>query len=59
MAEKSFKVTILWGQVREPDQEPITYEFVTKSELDAFLEGVDAAVGWLDHEIISQGDTVD
>lgn len=48
-------ITILWGQCPEPHQEPITYEFKTQAELDAFCHGVDEMDGWLGYEIIEEG----
>jgi hypothetical protein len=45
-------ITILWGQCPEPHQEPITYEYKTQAELDAFCHGVDEMDGWLGYEII-------
>lgn len=35
-----------------------TYTFETKDELNAFLCGVDEAMGWLDYEIIEDEDEV-
>lgn len=49
-----FKISILWGSAPEPEDTPITYEFATKGELTAFLDGVEAASGWLDYEIVEE-----
>ena len=52
-------VTILWGSTPEPDDTPVTYEFPTQAEMDAFMAGVEAANGWLDYEIIEGEETDD
>lgn len=48
-------ITIMWGQAPEPDQEPITYSYDTAAELCAFIEGVEAAEGWMDYTIVDDG----
>lgn len=48
-----FEVMIRWGSCEPIRNRTITeYRFDTLKELNAFLEGVDEAVGWLDHEQI-------
>lgn len=44
-------VTILWGEMPEDEQEPQTYRFATKAELDAFMLGVYEMDGWLGLEV--------
>lgn len=51
-----FRVKILWGQEHEPGDHALSYEFDSERELDAFLYGVDEAVGWLDCEITDPRD---
>ena len=53
-SSQKFWVEIRWGSQPEEGDEPCAYEFDTKAELDAFLDGVDAAAGWLDYEIVRQ-----
>ena len=48
-----FSIRILWGSAPEPGDEPSTYSFGTQAELDAFTEGVEAAEGWLDYQVIT------
>lgn len=48
MTKKHF-IEIQWGIVYdddEPDQNIETYQFDTREELNAFMEGVEATVGW-------------
>jgi len=45
---KKFSVHIGWGETPEPGQESMEYAFETEVELEAFLEGVNAADGWMD-----------
>ncbi len=52
---KNFKVSILWGRVSEPGDEAKTYAFETQAELDAFQQGVDAAIGWLEYRESEEG----
>ena len=52
----SHTVTIAWGsdgwrQVDPDADEPQTYRFETKAELDAFMTGVVEAEGWAGYEI--------
>jgi hypothetical protein len=55
MAEKrkKFWVRILWGAVPE-DNEPCEYDFDTRAELNAFMDGVDQASGWLEYDVKAQ-----
>lgn len=53
---ESHSVQILWGQTPEPDQEPVTYEYPTRAEFDAFMDGVEAASGWLDYQVVPEDD---
>lgn len=50
--DQKFTISILWGENPEPEDEPIGYVFNTQVELDAFMEGVEAAEGWFDYEVI-------
>jgi len=56
---KPFKAKIRWGSDSSDDQEPSVYSYATQAELDAFLEGVDAANGWLDYELIEEEEKSD
>lgn len=47
---KQEEVWILWGSSPEIGQRPSRYAFDTHAEMNAFLEGVNEASGWLDHE---------
>lgn len=47
-----FSVRILWGQAPDPEDKPHTYTFSSQELLDAFMEGVEAASGWLEYEIV-------
>ena len=47
-------ITILWGAELFPDDgNDKTYTFDTKAEAEAFLYGIDEAMGWLDYEVIT------
>lgn len=41
---------------QEAERKPVEYSFATQEELDAFLKGVEEASGWLEHDIIDDGD---
>jgi hypothetical protein len=49
---KKFKTYIIWGSHFEEEhaKNPCEYSFDTKAELDAFLQGVDAANGWMEYQ---------
>ncbi len=50
------KTTILWGRDPEDGQKAITYEFNTKSELNAFYLGISEMDGWLGYnDDVSEG----
>ena len=46
-----YQVWIIWGDTaKENGEDAISnYAFHTKKELTAFMEGVDAACGWMDY----------
>lgn len=44
-----FEVWIVWGKALMDTDGPSHYSFATQNELKAFLEGVNEAVGWMDH----------
>jgi hypothetical protein len=46
--DKNYKVSILWGSSPEPGDRTITYAYETAAELEAFIDGVDEACGWMD-----------
>lgn len=46
-------ITILWGLHREEDDKPVTYEFDTKAELNAFRQGIDEMDGWMGYKVIN------
>jgi len=59
---KKHTVTVIWGESdsrraaegewNELENGPCDYSFNTLAEENAFLEGVDAASGWLEHYIL-------
>ena len=54
---QEYQVTLRFGSDEEAQsQSETTYEFATQAELDAFLEGVDAASGWMDYHIVEAAD---
>ena len=46
LKDDNHEITILWGECPEPDDEPITYNFDTKAELNSFMRGILAGDGW-------------
>ena len=44
-------ITILWGEMPQPGDQPIKYEFRTDAELEAFQDGIDAMDGWMGYEV--------
>lgn len=57
--KKDFEVFIRWGRSSDHDEdedETHYYSFDTQAELNAFLNGVDEANGWLDYEIVADKD---
>ena len=62
VCERAECVTILWGgaplnNAFEPDQKPVNYYFDTEEEVVAFLRGIDEMDGWMDYEIIEDGES--
>lgn len=51
---KEHWVSIRWGSDSNPTDEPMMYEFHSRAELEAFLDGVEAATGWLDYELVKE-----
>jgi len=49
---KKFKVKIRWGVTSYGSDQTKSYEFITEKEMDAFLQGVEEANGWLEYEIL-------
>ena len=47
-----FSVTIEWGDGTSDILKPEEYSFDTEAERDAFMLGVDSALGWLDYDIL-------
>ena len=47
-----YTVTILWGECAEGTDTPVTYEFSTEAEREAFLWGVEEMNGWLGYETV-------
>jgi hypothetical protein len=48
-------ITIRWGAYPDPyGADDKTYTFDTQAEADAFLYGIEQAVGWLEWEVISK-----
>jgi hypothetical protein len=53
MTTPKHKITIAWGQDFDPEHDqPVTYSYSTGTELSAFIEGIEAAIGWLEYEVI-------
>ncbi len=57
--DKTYEITILWGESPEDDAEPKTYSFKTKAELEAFKLGINEMDGWQGWDIVSQDDHAD
>lgn len=67
-ASKPFYVDIEWGEEstreeiyhdpKKPNNKPNRYRFATQAELHAFLEGVEQACGWTNHDVIWVEDPV-
>ena len=53
-----FWCRIEWGseQTKEENDCAELYQFATEGEMDAFLEGVDEASGWMDYEVVGRSD---
>lgn len=51
------EVRILWGTAPERGDEPVTYQFATEAEVNAFLKGVDEANGWMDWHQLDPGES--
>lgn len=54
--EKKFQTYIVFGEQVTSESIPVHYAFYTQRELDAFLDGLDAAIGWFDYEIWDEED---
>jgi hypothetical protein len=55
MSKEEFSITIHWGQpMSREENPPVTYEFDTKKELEAFMLGVDEMDGWMEYVIIEE-----
>ena len=56
MMTKKMKVTLVWGSGYDVEK---TYEFASPAEKDAFMKGVDEAIGWMDYgekeELVAEG----
>jgi len=53
----SLKIKIAWGsEMTRADNEGVhsTYVFETKGERDAFMRGVEQAIGWTEYEVITE-----
>ena len=44
-------VTILWGENPSKHEEPELYYFNTEREREAFMSGVNTAMGWQDYDV--------
>lgn len=51
---KEHWVSINWGADRQMSDDPMMYEFNSRAELEAFLDGVESANGWLDYELVNE-----
>lgn len=54
-SHEEHKVSILWGGCPEPGQKAVTYKYDTKAELQAFLDGIECADGWMGYQIVEEG----
>jgi len=55
MSTKNYRISILWGESPGDYDEPTSYIFKTKAEMDAFTLGISEMDGWQGYEIVSQG----
>jgi hypothetical protein len=49
------KCRVIFGS-ESSGQEPSEYSFNTEAELLAFIDGMEAAVGWMEYEILEDGE---
>lgn len=58
--EDRHTVTIAWGSdsTRQEADTESTYYFDTEKELIAFMEGVEASIGWMDYEVVEEDEDV-
>jgi hypothetical protein len=47
------RVQILWGKHPKDDADIIEYRFKTDAEVMAFMDGVEAAIGWHEYEDVT------
>jgi len=52
MNDDTFFVSVLWEGWWDTENAPVSYGFKTKAELDAFLDGVYEANGWMGCEFV-------
>lgn len=45
--------TIRWGANHADEVEPVNYFFDSHAKRDSFLEGVEAANGWMEYEVVA------
>ena len=55
MSAENYRISILWGEAPEDDDEPTSYIFETKAEMDAFTLGISEMDGWQGYDIVSHG----
>ena len=51
-----FEVYIVWGDCPDPDASAECYKFSSTGEINAFIQGIDAAMGWGDYRIVHRND---
>lgn len=40
------RIHIIWGESPEPGDKPVTYQFASEAEAEAFRAGIEASMGW-------------
>ena len=61
MGSKPHKAVIRWGsEMTREDNEGVSssYSFETNAELEAFMRGVEEAIGWSDYELVEDEGSV-
>ena len=48
-------IDIRWGGDPDETEAPAHYTFDTEVELNAFVRGIDEAVGWTDFDVVNEG----
>lgn len=51
---KEHWVAIRWGVDTDLSDGEMWYEFNSRAELEAFLDGIESAIGWLDYALVRE-----